>query len=551
MRTIALLFLLALSTIGEAQVLRSSVAGDTTAFGPSTVYGRIIFSPTTNTWWVWNGIYWRELTTGSPGSDFWKVAGATEITGNVQVNGNAHELSIGVGDRFSNASIHSSGTTQLAGDEVSLSAETQVSIAATGGVSQISFTTPGSVVSQSDITSIGSSSYTLLSAASDPKLRLNSSGVVWEYSVGDASSSDKVLLYDNSTKATKKLGIGSGLSVSGGNLVVSGSGISSLNGLTAGTQTFATGTSGTNFGVSSSTSTHTFNLPDAGSGSRGVVSTGSQTFAGAKNFTSTATITNSPNVTSLIAGEIQFDNISAGDDLTMNQNGITRSDASSPGGDSFTVLNTSGDVEVNSTVGEARLQGSTAVVEAVGSGQNASVVSGTGDVVVNAGDDLLVTADNANFSNTIAIRGGSPGSGKVLISDSDGDASWATGYSTSSSGTYTPTLANVSNVVSSTAHPCNYIVVGLVVQVGCQIEVDPSATALTTISITLPIASGGFSNSYELTGVGTSEVELSANGATGIVFANTATEIANYTFFAVNTSSRVHNVQFTYKYLVP
>ena len=50
------------------------------------------------------------------------------------------------------------------------------------------------------------------------------------------------------------------------------SGISALNGLTAGTQYFATGTSGTDFAVSSLTDTHTFNLPTASATNRGALS---------------------------------------------------------------------------------------------------------------------------------------------------------------------------------------------------------------------------------------------------------------------------------------
>lgn len=67
---------------------------------------------------------------------------------------------------------------------------------------------------------------------------------------------------------------------------VSGSGITTLNTLTAATQTFATGTSGSDLNISSTSSTHTFNLPDAGTSTRGVVSVGGQTFHGQKTFES-------------------------------------------------------------------------------------------------------------------------------------------------------------------------------------------------------------------------------------------------------------------------
>lgn len=61
-------------------------------------------------------------------------------------------------------------------------------------------------------------------------------------------------------------------------------GITSLNALTGTTQTFSTGTTGSDFGISSSGTTHTFNIPDASASNRGVVTTGTQTFAGAKTF---------------------------------------------------------------------------------------------------------------------------------------------------------------------------------------------------------------------------------------------------------------------------
>lgn len=63
-----------------------------------------------------------------------------------------------------------------------------------------------------------------------------------------------------------------------------GTAIVSMNGLTGATQTFAVGTSGADFGVSSSGTAHTFNIPDAGASARGLVTTGAQTFGGAKTL---------------------------------------------------------------------------------------------------------------------------------------------------------------------------------------------------------------------------------------------------------------------------
>ena len=65
-----------------------------------------------------------------------------------------------------------------------------------------------------------------------------------------------------------------------------GAGVSNLNNLTDGFQYFDTGTSGTLFNISSFGQTHTFNIPIAGVGVTGLVSSQAQTFEGSKTFSS-------------------------------------------------------------------------------------------------------------------------------------------------------------------------------------------------------------------------------------------------------------------------
>jgi hypothetical protein len=66
-------------------------------------------------------------------------------------------------------------------------------------------------------------------------------------------------------------------------------GLNALNGLTAQVQNFATGTAGTDFGISSVTDTHTFNLPTASASNRGALSSGDWTTFNGKFNTPTGT----------------------------------------------------------------------------------------------------------------------------------------------------------------------------------------------------------------------------------------------------------------------
>lgn len=109
------------------------------------------------------------------------------------------------------------------------------------------------------------------------------------------------------------------------------SGIQSLNSLTASTQTFSVGSSGSGPNFSSSGSVHTLNIPNAGPGiSRGLITNESQSIYGTKTLHDNVTIRKTiPNISLTSNGNINkydiFANISdtVDDDLYFQFNGST------------------------------------------------------------------------------------------------------------------------------------------------------------------------------------------------------------------------------------
>ena len=96
-----------------------------------------------------------------------------------------------------------------------------------------------------------------------------------------------------------------------GNATWGTNGLYSLNGITSGTHSLTTGNSGTDFNISSSGSTHTFNLPDASATARGAVTTGTQTFAGDKTFSGTLSTTSLTATSGLTAGAVAVESFLA------------------------------------------------------------------------------------------------------------------------------------------------------------------------------------------------------------------------------------------------
>jgi len=132
--------------------------------------------------------------------------------------------------------------------------------------------------------------------------------------------SDNFVLTANSSSAT-------GLTWS----LTAATGITTLNSLTATQQFFSTGTSGSGFNISSSGSTHTFNIPIAGTGATGLVSTLAQSFAGVKTFTNDVIISSTTGSTAFNSGALTvYGGLGVSGQLSFNQAALGYTGAINP-----------------------------------------------------------------------------------------------------------------------------------------------------------------------------------------------------------------------------
>ncbi|WP_276483552.1 SGNH/GDSL hydrolase family protein [Paraflavitalea pollutisoli] len=129
------------------------------------------------------------------------------------------------------------------------------------------------------------------------------------------------------------------------------------------------------------------------------------------------------------------------------------------------------------------------------------------------------------------------GSTSVSVTNGSGSITLAIPTTYITSGTYTPTITNGTNIESSTAFQCNYMRVGSVVTVSGQVNIDPTAAVTSTvIELTLPISVSSGGTSSLIAGAGSDggdeSIRIYNNGTTRAVFFVTPTTVnaATYSF---------------------
>lgn len=115
--------------------------------------------------------------------------------------------------------------------------------------------------------------------------------------------------------------------------------------------------------------------------------------------------------------------------------------------------------------------------------------------------------------------------------------------SVSTSGTYTPTLTNVTNLSASTAYSCQYIRLGNIVTVSGKVDIDPTAAGLTKLGISLPVASN-LANSNECAGTAASS---GIAGQSAAILGDTTNDRAQLEYIAVDLTNQPMYFTFTYR----
>lgn len=184
----------------------------------------------------------------------------------------------------------------------------------------------------------------------------------------------------------------------------------------------------------------------------------------------------------------------------------------------------------------------------------AATRGGTGQTTYAVGDILYASTTSALSklagvaTGNALISGGvntAPSWGKIALTTHVSgvlpEANGGTGQA-APSGTYTPTLTGITNVAASTAYAARWIRIGNIVFVTGALDIDPTATGLVEIELTLPVASN-FGTTVDLAGVTGAQLDPSrAGGISSVV----ATDKARLSFTTTTTTNLTSHYSYSY-----
>ncbi|WP_374073637.1 hypothetical protein [Bdellovibrio bacteriovorus] len=206
------------------------------------------------------------------------------------------------------ATISTAGALTLANSGVTAGTYSKVTVDAKGRV------TVGANIGSSDVTT--ALGYTPLNKAGDVMSGLLGLSGVTSDPTGLVAADKGKVWYRTDTNEIKYWNGTAAVA-----LGAAGSGLQSLNGLSGSTQTFATGTTGTDFNINSSGSAHTFNFPSASGANRGLLTSADWTAFNAKldAVSNTANLANTKIWVGDGAGKAQ--EVSVSGDATISNTG--------------------------------------------------------------------------------------------------------------------------------------------------------------------------------------------------------------------------------------
>jgi hypothetical protein len=191
----------------------------------------------------------------------------------------------------------------------------------------------------------------------------------------------------------------------------------------------------------------------------------------------------------------------------------------------------------------------------VGNGGTGTATAFTTGSIVFAGASGVYSQNNANFfwdntNSRIGIGNAAPTcavdvTGGIKTSRTTVTGTPATTDGNIFSGSYTPSLTNVTNITSSTASTLYYTRIGNVIAVFGRVNITATAVGNTLIGISLPVASTLTTNG-QIAGMGATVSATVANNTYGRINADTVNARAQFQLNSLQITDQTYAINFTY-----